>query len=140
MVVRYLSAQRHTGTVAEIAKVKFSFPNDQFPDFETTVNEPVQQVSVGKHNGKDLFPDIVVMRRPGSWLKMMAEVEMVDTITDEQAKEVWLPDSQVGDLYIYVPYGMAGDAKQLCRKHGVKPKGIRTWRFRPVWGLDVGDA
>ena len=90
MVVRYLSAQRHTGTVSEIAKLKFPFPNDQFPDFETTVNEPVQQVSVGKHNGKDLFPDIVVMRRPGSWLKMMAEVEMVDTITDEQAQEVWL--------------------------------------------------
>ena len=81
-----------------------------------------------------------MLRRPGTWLKIIAEVEMVDTLTDQQALDVWLPDSQVGDLYLYVPYGCAGEARKLCKKHGVNVKGIRTWRFRPVWGLDVGEA
>jgi CxxC motif-containing protein (DUF1111 family) len=32
------------------------------------------------------------------------------------------------------------EAKKLCKKHGVKLAGIRTWRFRPVWGIDVTEA
>jgi hypothetical protein len=70
----------------------------------------------------------------------MAQVEMADTVTDESARERWLPCSLVGDLLIYVPQGYVQQAKQLCKKHGVRPKGIRTWRFRPVWGLEVSEA
>lgn len=140
MTVKYLRDQRHLGTVAEVAKLKFPFPNEEFPNFETIVNEPTPLISVGKENGKDLYPDIVVVRRPGTWLKMMAEVETADTVTDESAIEQWLPYSKCGELFIYVPFGCVQEAKRLCRKHGVKPSGIRAWRFRPVWGLDVAEA
>lgn len=140
MTVKYLRDQRHAGAVAEIARVKFAFPNAEYPDFETLVNGPKPVMSVGQETGTELYPDIVVVRRPGTWLKMMAAVETPDTVTDESARERWLPYSKVGDLFIYVPYGCVQEAKRLCRKHGVKPKGIRTWRFRPVWGLDVAEA
>lgn len=140
MTVKYLRDQRHLGTVAEIAKLKFPFPNEEFPDYETILNEPKPQISVGQVNGQDLFPDIVVVGRPGQWLRMMAEVETADTVNDESALTQWLPFSKVGELLIYVPQGCVEETKRLCKKHGIKPKGIRTWRFRPVWGLDVSEA
>ncbi len=140
MSVKYLSEQRHAEAVAEIARVKFPFPSDEHPDLETLVNTPTPTISVGKDGGHDLFPDIVVVGRPGQWLRILAEVETAETLTDDQARDRWLPFSKQGDLLIYVPMGHADEAKRLCRKHGVKPRGIRTWRFRPVWGLDVIDA
>ncbi|MGE5594521.1 MAG: hypothetical protein ACM3S1_00640 [Hyphomicrobiales bacterium] len=140
MVLKYLRDQRHAGTVAEIARVKFPFPNDEFPDLETLVNEPTPRMSVGQHNGKDLFPDIVVVRRPGVWLKMMAEVETADTLTDEEAETEWLPFSRCGDLYLYVPMGTVPEAKKIVKRHKIHLKGIRAYRFRPVWGLEVVEA
>lgn len=140
MTVKYLRDQRHTGVVAEIVKLKFPFPNEEFPDLETITNEPTPLMSVGEYNGKDLFPDIVVVRRPGTWLKLMAEVETADTVNEESAQEEWLPYSRVGDLLIYVPQGCVPETRRLCKKFGIRPKGIRTWRFRPVWGLDVAEA
>ncbi len=140
MVVKYLRDQRHVGVVEEIAKVKFPFPNEEFPDLETIVNEPKPKISVGQENGQDLYPDIVVVRRPGVWLKMMAEVETADTVNDESAVTQWLPFSKCGDLYLYVPFGCADEAKRLLKKHKIRIKGLRLWRFRPVWGLDVAEA
>jgi hypothetical protein len=138
--VKYLRDQRHAAAVTEIAKVKFPFPSPDFPDLETTVNEPKPSMSVGVENGQPLYPDIVVVRRPGAWLQMMAEVETADTVNDESATTQWLPYSKCGDLFLYVPFGMAGDARKLCKKHGIHVAGIRTWRFRPVWGLEVIEA
>jgi hypothetical protein len=34
---------------------------------------------------------------------------------------------------------MSGEAKKLCKKHQIKVAGIRVWRFRPVWGLEVAE-
>ena len=140
MTVQYLRDQRHQGTVAEIATKKFPFPNDEEPELETITNTPTQQISAGTYNGELVFPDIVVVRRPGQWLQIVAQVETADTVTDESAEQRWLPASKCGDLVIYVPAGHVQDAKKLCRKHGVKTKGIRTWRFQPVWGLQVAEA
>jgi hypothetical protein len=141
VTLKYLRDQRHREIVAEIARVKFPFPGDGHQDLETTVNEPTPRLSVGKDaGGKDLFPDIVVVGRPGQWLRLMAEVETEDSVNDERAQNAWLPDSKQGELLIYVPAGCASAAKRLCRKHGIKGARIRTWRFRPVWGLDVTEA
>ncbi len=137
MPAKYLTELRHEGAVAEIARVKFPFPGPLGLDYETIVNVPKPKMAVGEEGSKELFPDIVVVRRPGQWLLMMAEVEMPDTVNDESAERDWLPMSKVGELFLYVPMGMAGDTKTLLKKHGISVKGIRTWRFRPVWGLDV---
>ena len=135
--VKYLRDQRHVGTVDAIAKSQFPFPNEKHPDLETIVNIPVANMAVGQHEGKDLFPDLLVVRRPGTWLQLMAAVEMPDTVTDTSALQRWGPLSKCGDLYIYVPAGMAGEARKLLKRHKIKVAGIRTWRFRPVWGIEV---
>ena len=135
--VKYLRDQRHVGTVAEVIKLKFPFPNEQFPDLEAVSNVPSKGMAVGQEQGHEYYPNIVVVRRPGTWIQMMAEVEMHETLTDEAALTRWKPYSECGDFYLYVPFGLAGEAKKLCKKHGIHLAGIRVWRFRPVWGLDV---
>jgi hypothetical protein len=137
VTVKQLSQLRHQGTVAEIAKVKFPFPSDEFPNYETIVNVPTAHLSVGEADGRELVPDIVVVHKPGLFLRMMVEVEMPDTVTDESATRDWLPMSKVGRLYLYVPAGMVAETKSLLKKHRISVAGIRTWRFRPVWGLEV---
>jgi hypothetical protein len=127
--------------VAEVAKLKFPFPSEEHPDLETILNEPEPRMSIGKNGGgNDLFPDIVVVGRPGQFLKIIAEVETADTVNEESAEREWLPFSQKGELLIYVPVGCVEETRRLCKKHNVHPKGIRTWRFRPVWGLEVSEA
>lgn len=138
--VQYLREQRRAGAVAEIAKLKFPFPNEQFPDLETIVNVPASGMSVGERDGKGLFPHIVVVRRPGTWLQMMAEVEVADTLTDESAQTRWKPYSECGDFILYVPFGMTGEARKVAKRNGVRLAGVRAWRFRPVWGLEVTEA
>lgn len=140
MTQTYLRELKHDGAVAEIARIKFPFPNEEFPDLETIVNEPAPRMSVGSEGGRELFPDIVVVRKPGQWLRIMAEVETAESLTDEEALTEWKPMSQVGELYLYVPQGCVQQTKKLLKKHDINVKGIRTWRFRPVWGLDVSDA
>lgn len=140
MAVQYLRDQRHAGTVEKIAELKFPFPNEDSPGLETLNNVARRVMAVGTHEGRDLFPDLVIVRRPGQWLELMAEVEMADSVTDESAVNDWKPMSQVGDLLIYVPAGMVQEAKALLKKHKVRAKGIRTWRFVPVWGLQVAEA
>jgi hypothetical protein len=135
--VKYLRDQRHVGAVDAIARARFPFPTEDHPDLDTIVNVPVGQMSVGQHNGKDIFADIVVVRRPGTWLQEMAAVEMPDTLNDTTALERWKPLSECGALYVYVPAGMAGEARKLLKRHRIKAAGIRTWRFRPVWGIEV---
>jgi hypothetical protein len=70
----------------------------------------------------------------------MVEVETPETITDDQALNRWLPLSTCGELLLYVPFGKVQETKKLVKRHAIKIKGIRTWRFRPVWGLDVAEA
>ena len=140
MPAKYLRDQRHDATVAEIATLKFPYPDDEHPDLETLLNEPEPSIAVGEWEGAALYPDIVVVRRPGQWLQLMAEVETVDTVNDESAEKRWLPYSKVGDLLLYVPAGCVQEAKRICKRHAVAYKGIRTWRFRPVWGLSVTEA
>lgn len=140
MTLKYLRDQRRHGAVADIATLKFPFPNDEFPNLETIVNEPDPRMSVGKWEGKDLFPDIVVIGRPGQWLRLMAEVETEDTVNEETAQTEWLPYSKQGDLLIYVPTGCVQETKRLCKRFGIQLKGIRTWRYQPVYGLRIAEA
>jgi len=140
VTVQYLRDQRHQGTVTEIARTKFPFPSESEPELETVVNTPTQKMSAGQVDGENFFPDLVVIRRPGQWLELVVQVETADTVSDDSAQNRWLPAAQCGELLLYVPTGQVQAAKKLCKKHGVKTKGIRTWRFQPVWGLQVSNA
>ena len=119
--------------VQSIAKERFDFPNANNPDMRTYVNLPKPQMAIEVQGGsRKILPDIVVLDRPGGRPKLIAQVESRETLTREQAQYVW-SELQVKDapLLLYVPSGLAAQAKDYARSAGIKNIQIRTWRRQP---------
>ena len=72
--------------------------------------------------------------------QLIAQIETADSITEETAINIWKPYASMGELLLYVPTGYVQNTKKLCKKFDISIKGLRTWRYRPVWGLTIVDA
>lgn len=118
----------HLRALQDIASQRFLFPSEAHPDLKTFLNDPQLTMAVPV-NGEVLHPDVVVVKWPEKVVEMLAEVETADTVTEEQARERWVPFSRVGRLYLFVPVGLAQETKRLCRRFGVDFVGLRTWRY-----------
>jgi hypothetical protein len=112
----------------EIARERFRFPNERHPYLKTFVNEPERTMGVTVDRDV-LYPDIVVLQWPEKITQMVAQVEASNTVTEQRARDVWLPNSLAGPLYLFVPVGYAREAKRLCRRFRVAVVGLRTWRY-----------
>jgi hypothetical protein len=112
----------------EIARERFDFPNERHAHFKTFVNEPERTMGVTVDRDV-LYPDIVVLQWPEKITQMVAQVEASNTVTEQRARDVWLPNSLVGPLYLFVPVGYAREAKRLCRRFRIAVVGLRTWRY-----------
>jgi hypothetical protein len=121
----------HARVVADIARQRLAFPNDESPSLQTHVNVPETSLSIRAAGGGELTPDIVVAEAAGGGPRIVAAVETADTVTDEQAAGRWLPFSRVRDaaFHLYVPSGFAADARKLLKKHRIKNAGLHTWRY-----------
>ena len=123
-------------TIRELAADRFSFPSDRFPDLRTHVNVPDPTMGLeftrGGAGGGKVFPDILVVRYPGNYPAIVAQVETRETVTREQASRVWATlETDEAPLYIYVPAGLAGRAKDYARAAGIRHAKVRTWRRQP---------
>ncbi len=130
----------HQRAVQDIAKARFELPTPQFPSYRAFVNVPEVTMPVTAEDGNELTPDIVVVETPGNLLRMLARVETGDTVTEEQAEQVWTPLARLPDVafYLYVPVGQGGLAKRICRMLEIDVYGFRTWRYTPQ-GLEIND-
>ncbi|MDP3766642.1 MAG: hypothetical protein Q8S13_01380 [Dehalococcoidia bacterium] len=126
--------------VPDVAQARFEFPSPEYPSYRTFVNVPVVTLPVTDLDGKELTPDIVVVDTPGNILKMLAQVETAETVSEEQARNAWLPYSKLPDsaFYLYVPVGYGGSAKRICKKLNISVYGYRTWRYVPQ-GIEIND-
>ena len=129
----------HSRVVRDVAQQRLAFPNEEFPSLRAHVNVPQPALVIRAADGTELVPDIVVAESPGNRPRILAAVETVDTVTDEQARARWLPSSRVPEttFYLYVPCGFAVEARRLLKKHRIKRARLRTWRY--VTGLDTLD-
>ncbi len=127
--------------VQDVAKARFEFPTPELASYRTFVNVPEVTLPVKDPNGNEYTPDIVVVDTPGNILKIVAQVETGDLVTEERAKEVWAPLAKLGDsaFYLYVPVGYGGLAKKICKKLRIHVYGFRTWRYVPQ-GLEINDV
>ena len=128
MPPRDTRARLRLRAVQEIARERFPFPNERYPQLKTFVNEPERTMGVAV--GRDVvYPDIVVLQWPEKITQMVAQVEASNTVTEQQALDEWLPCSLAGPLYLFVPVGYAQEAKRLCRRYRIALVGLRTWRY-----------
>jgi hypothetical protein len=126
--------------VQDVARARFEFPTPELPSYRAFVNVPEQTMPVTDDNGDQLTPDIVVVDTPGNVLKILAQVETGDLITEERARDVWAPLARLraAAFYLYVPVGYGGAAKRLCKRLGISVYGFRTWRYTPQ-GIEINE-
>ena len=126
--------------VHDIAQARFEFPTPELASYRSFVNVPEVTLPVKDPDGNEYTPDIVVVDTPGNILKIVAQVETADLVTEDRAKEVWAPLARLGDpaFYLYVPVGSGGAAKKICKKLGIHVYGFRTWRYVPQ-GIEIND-
>jgi hypothetical protein len=129
--------------VMDIAQQRLVFPSHEFPSLRTHVNVPEPTFVIRAADGGKLVPDIVVAGVDSGSPRILAAVETADTVTEEQAAGRWLPFSRVPDtsFHLYVPSGLAAEARRLLKRHRIKKTALRTWRY--VTGqeaLDVTDV
>lgn len=126
--------------VQDVAQARFELPTPELASYRAFVNVPEVTLPVTAVDGTVLTPDIVVVDTPGNILKMLAQVEVIDNLTEERAKDVWAPFAKLPDaaFYLYVPVGYGGAAKKLCKKLGIRVYGFRTWRYVPQ-GIEIND-
>jgi NAD-dependent dihydropyrimidine dehydrogenase PreA subunit len=120
--------------VEALAQSRFAFPTMQHPDYRTHLNVPEATMALefGGGGGVKAFPDILVVRYPGNYPVMVAQVETRETVTRDQAEHVWKQlENEEAPLYIYVPTGLGAQAKDYARAAGIKHAKIRTWRRQP---------
>ena len=134
------SRELHERAVPDIAQARFEFPTPEHPSYRTFVNVPEVTLPVTDEAGNKLTPNIVVVDTPGNILKILAQVELPEQVTEERAKQLWLPFSKLPDaaFYLYVPVGHGAAAKKLCKKLRIDVYGFRTWRYVPQ-GIEIND-
>ena len=130
----------HERAVQDIAQARFEFPTPELPSYRSFVNVPDVTLPVTDESGNQLVPDIVVVDTPGNILRILAQVETGDTVTEQRAREVWLPFSRLPDaaFYLFVPVGHGAIAKRICKQLGLDVYGYRTWRYVPQ-GMEIND-
>ncbi len=130
----------HMRAVQDVAQARFEFPTTENPSLRTFVNIPEATLPVTDTDGSELVPDIVVVDTPGNILKILAAVETGETVTEDRAKEAWLPFSKLPDaaFYLYVPVGYGGQAKKICKGLKIDVYGFRTWRYIPQ-GVEINE-
>ncbi len=119
----------HDRALNDIARLRFGFPTEKYPDYKTYVNHPSRTMGVAMDGGLVAYPDIVVVQHPENNCKVVAEVETNETVREEVAQFEWLPYADLAPLYLYVPVGKGDEALALCRQLGIPVVGIRTWRY-----------
>ena len=126
---------------AQIAQERFPYPSPAEPRWRTTVNVPEVQLGIQLAGGKGwMHPDIVVSDEPGHFIRMIGHVALRDEVTEQEARERWLPLAKAGPLFLFVPAGQAARAAELCRALRIRLGGLRTWRRSPGFGILVEDT
>ena len=135
--------EAHQLAVRNIAEQLFPFPTPEYPHFRSVVNEPEVEQKIYTNYGNELAPDIVVLQWPEKLPVMVAEVVTPDMLTEENAREVWAIEARLDGVrfFLYVPAGLASEAKALLKKTKIKDVTLRTWRnITGLKTIDIGSV
>lgn len=123
----------HDKWVQRIAKIRFNFPNDDHPNWETYTNHPDKTWAIENEEGEEIYPDIVVVDSEDEKPVMIGEVETEDSVTEEEAEQ-WREYSEaVQPLFLYVPEGYCADAKERAEEAEAEIEGFRFY----YWDEDL---
>ena len=122
--------------VRQLARDRFPYPDAEHPHYRTYTNLPsptlALEFTAGGASAAQVFPDIVVVEHPRNRPIIVAQVETRETVTRRQAELVWAPlENAEAPLYVYVPAGLVGQARDYALAAGIKNARFRSWRRQP---------
>src|SRR2546425_451658 len=106
----------------------------KIPTWTLVTNPGVQQnagVAYPTEAGQALaYPDIVVHEKFTRKLAAVGEVETADSVTAAEADREWaLFTSLAPRFFLYVPAELEPEARDLLRRHRIRPEGLFLYRF-----------
>jgi len=119
----------HGKAVTAIAKVRFSFPNKDHPNWRMFTNPNGEQNMGVKKNEESAYPDVVVVDTEKNIAIMIGEVETASTVTEDEATQWKEYSSLCSTFYLYVPENYASEAKRILDFKGIRYSGLRTYIF-----------
>jgi len=115
--------------VQDIVKTRFAYPSVEEPDLKSYANRPEHTIGVRLATGELLFPDIVVMDKSTTEVRMLAEVETERSLHDPDVAEKLRAFASTGRLFLYVPLSNVDRARRLLQSANVRLAGLRSWRY-----------
>ncbi len=105
----------HDRVITALKKTLFNYPNDKHPNLKTHTNHPIKTHAVSNHIGGQFYPDLVVLDSRTEKVVSVVEVETVNTINENEAKQ-WLKFATLGEnFYLFFPRGFGVKVKEFCQ-------------------------
>ncbi|MCW4050042.1 MAG: hypothetical protein NWE89_09950 [Candidatus Bathyarchaeota archaeon] len=120
-----------------IAATRFPFidQTDWDPTWRVYTNDHQKQEHPVETGDQVLYPNVVSTFGNGD-LRVLCEVEMKDTVTEEQVPK-WRTLSELAGVtyklkkfFLYVPEGMEETAQRLLEDNTIEYAGLRTWAVK----------
>jgi hypothetical protein len=126
-----MTREQHDAVVIHIARTRFPFHDqkDWPADYVTLTNveRPTRSIP---HEGREYFPDIVIVNTKGE----VREIGEVEETLDEAKAPIWKTCSAAADnltetgnrhFFLYVPAGLEDKAVALLDRHAISFAGVR---------------
>jgi hypothetical protein len=120
-----------------IAATRFPFVDqpDWGDDYVTITNDDGKKLRGISGTAGYVYPSIVITRA-NTDIQEIGEIEMEETVTEEQVPNWRLMSEKTGKgrrtkkFFLYVPEGKEGTALRLLEENNIDFAGLRTWSIR----------
>ena len=129
-IVKTLQAEEeaeHNRTVALVAGSKFSYPNDEHPDWTTYVNVPEHTTGI-QHESELVYPDVVVVSSNMEIVRV-AEVESKMVVDAEDVRRWKVYASLCQAFYLYVPIDARARVLQVLNFNRIPCKMLGLYAY-----------
>lgn len=117
----------HNRTVALLAGSRFSYPDDEHPDWTTYANVPERTTAI-RHESEFVYPDLVVVSAKMEIVKVVeVESKMVVGMDDLRLWKIYSSISRA--FYLYVPLDTRARVLQVLSFHRIPYKALCLYAY-----------
>jgi hypothetical protein len=117
----------HDRTVALVAGSRFSYPNDEHPDWTTYVNVPERTTGI-QYQSELVYPDLVVISSKMEIVKV-AEVESKTIVNTDDVRRWKIYSSFCRAFYLYVPIDTRARVLQVLNFHRIPYRTLGLYAY-----------
>jgi len=105
----------HDQLIISLKQTIYRYPNEKYPYLKTYTNHPEKGKGIVTQHGEFCYPDLIVIDLRNEKVIMIAEVETITTLNEEEAKEWKIFSSLSQHFALFYPKGYEFRIRELCR-------------------------